>query len=171
MDCAQARALALEAVTGTTAPDLRRRLAEHLATCAACRAEAARLEQTALMLRARPEPRVADGFWADFMVGLDRRLASDRRRIWPRVTRWLHNPAHAWSAAVAMLALVVVLAVTLTTPPPQQSLIPDDDRPVVAEGMMTEAMVRAMPGMNASLAVWKAGLGASEVSYELTGDR
>lgn len=38
-----------------------------------------------------------------------------------------------------------------------------------AEG--TVKVIEGMPAMNASLAVWKAGLGAGDVSYELSGER
>lgn len=171
MDCREARDLLLEARTGTTSPDVRRRLAEHLAACAGCRAEAAALEEVTAPLRAVPEPRLPEGYWAAFMAALDRRLAADRQRLWVRLGRWLRNPIHAWSAAVATAALVVVLGFTLFTPPAQQARIPTAEQPAAVEEFMTEAMVKSMPAMNVSLTVWKAGLGASEVPYDLTGDR
>lgn len=171
MDCREARDLLLETLTGTTPPDVRRRLAEHLVTCEVCRSEASTLEETAVLLRAVPEPRLLEGHWAEFMAALDRRLEADRQQPWARVRRWVRTPLHAWSTAVATSAVVVALGLALLGHPVDQARISTIDQPasVQVQGLMTDAMVKTLPAMNASLAVWKAGLGASEVPYELDG--
>lgn len=168
--CREARDLLLETLTGSTPPDLRRRLSAHLAACEACRAEAAALEEATARLRAVPEPRLPEGSWAEFMAVLDRRLAADRQRPWARVLRWVRNPVHAWSTGVAAAALVLVLTLGLLTPPADVPRISTVDQPAAVEGLMTDAMVKSLPAMNVSLTVWKAGLGASEVPYDLVGD-
>lgn len=168
--CREARDLLLETLTGSTPPDLRRRLSDHLAACEACRAEAVALEEATARLRAVPEPRLPEGYWAEFMAALDRRLAADRQRPWARIQRWVRNPIHAWSTAVAAAALVLVLTFSLRTPPADLARTSTADQPAAVEGLMTDAMVRSLPAMNVSLTVWKAGLGASEVPYDLVGD-
>lgn len=161
MECRQARALLLEAVTGTTPPDLRRALARHLDGCRACRREAAALEETARTLRAVPEPRLLPGHWEAFMVRLDRALAVDRNRPLARAARWLRAPRHAWSTAAAAAALIVAMALALLGGPPPAAQPPAPPGPV--NGFMTESIVRAQPAMGGSLSVWKAGFGASDV--------
>jgi len=99
VDCREARDLLLEAISGTTPPELRRALVRHLEACESCRHEAAALEETAALLRAVPEPPLRDGYWDAFMAGLDRRLQADRGQPLARLTRWIRTPLHAWSTA------------------------------------------------------------------------
>jgi len=167
MECPEARDLLLEALTGTTPPDARRTLRAHLASCAACRQEAAALEETASLLRAVPEPRVRPGYWAEFMAALDRALAAERCGFWRRVARWVRDPVHAWSAAAAASAVVVALVLALflyaagpAAPPPPAASV---------RALVTDAVVDALPAMTASLTVWKASLGAAGASDDLNG--
>lgn len=169
MECSEARDLLLEALTGTTPPDVRRALRTHLEGCPACRREAEAFENTSALLRSVAEPRLSEGHWADFMMVLDRRLDAERNQPWQRVLRWIRNPIHAWSTAAATSAVVVALGLALLINPNarQTGITNTENAPVQA--FMTERMVSAMPAMDASLAVWKASLGASEVSYDLSG--
>lgn len=167
MDCRDTRDALLEAVTGTTPPDLRRAIAEHLERCPACRREAAALEETARALRAESEPHLTQAHWDGFMARLDRALAADRGTLPARLARWLRSPRHAWSTAAAAAALVVALALALLGGPPPAAQPPDTPGPV--NGFMTESIVDAQPAMNASLSVWKAGFGASDVPYDSPG--
>lgn len=169
MECEHARDLLLEALTGTTTPDARRALRRHLAECDLCRAEAAALEQTAMLVRSVPEPRLPEGYWAEFMGSLDRRLDVERNRPWLRALRWIRNPVHAWSTAAATSALVVALGLALLVHPAGQVQEPPAVQSTRAQALMTQAMVNALPAMDASVAVWKAALGAAEVPYDLTG--
>lgn len=157
MDCRLARELLLEAVTGTTAADLRRAVARHLQACPPCRREAAELEATARMVRSVPEPRLVAGHWEAFMAGLDRALAADRNHPLVRAARWLRSPRHAWSTAAAAAALIVALALAMLGGPPPAAQPPAPPAPV--GGFMTESIVDAQPAMGGSLSVWKAGFG------------
>jgi len=173
MECAEVRELLVETLSGTTPPDLRRAVDSHLASCADCRADAAGIEETAQLLRRVPDSPLRTEHWDVFMARLDARLAAERRRPWNRIRRWLRHPRHAWTTAGATAALAVVLGIALLGPgghPPESDRPPDA---VTAEvlTLVTPRVVEDMPAMNASLAVWKAGLGASDVSYELTGGR
>ncbi|HEY6103208.1 MAG TPA: zf-HC2 domain-containing protein [bacterium] len=173
MNCAEVRELLVETLSGTTPPDLRRAVAAHLASCAECRAEAAALEETAQLLRGVPDAHLRDEHWDVFMTQLDARLATEQRRPWSRVQRWLRQPRHAWTAAGATAVLVAALGIALLG---QGGRLREADRPpdaVTAQVLVlvSPRVVEDMPAMSASLAVWKAGLGASDVSYELTGGR
>jgi hypothetical protein len=46
-----------------------------------------------------------------------------------------------------------------------------DDAAAQIREMVSPQVVEGIPAMEASLSVWKAGLGAGGVSYELTGGR
>lgn len=170
MNCQDVRELIVETLSGTTPPDLRRAVETHLASCAACRAEASDVEETAQLLRRVLDAHLRDEHWDAFMTRLDARLAADLRRPWNRVRRWFHNPRHAWSTAAATAALVVALGALLLGPVNPAAESDDPDAARVIE-LLSPQVVEGMPAMNASLAVWKAGLGAGEVSYELTGGR
>jgi len=170
LDCREARELLLEAVSGTTPPELRRALVRHLGACDACRHEAAALEETAALLRAVAEPHLGEAHWDAFMAQLDRRLQADRREPLARFTRWIRTPLHAWSTAAATAALLVALVFALLgggQPPRVESPVPQG-QPI--QGFMTESIVDALPAMNASLSVWKAGFGATDVPYDAGGD-
>jgi len=165
-DCREAQSLLLEAVSGTTSPDVRRALRRHLDGCAACRREAAALEETTALLHAVPEPHLGDDHWERFMAGLDRRLETARARPWARLTRWLRHPGHAWTTAAAATALVVALGFALLgVPRPEASSPPAEP----LRAYITQSVVDAWSAMDTSLAVWKAGFGAGDVSYDLTG--
>jgi|GEM_PF-1150050 len=167
VSCKEARDLLLEVVSGTTPPDARRALWRHLDVCEDCRREAAALEETVVLLRAVPEPHLGDEHWARFMAGLDRRLESARAAPWARTPRWFRHPVHAWTTAAATVALVVVLGLTLSGRPWSRQAAEPEPNPL--RGFATQSVVDALPAMDASLAVWKAGFGAPDVSYELTG--
>ena len=173
MNCRDVRELTVETLSGTTPPDLRRAVETHLTSCAACRADALAFEETARLLRRAPDAHLRDEHWDGFMAQLAVRLAAEQRHPWSRAQRWFRNPRHAWSTAGATAALVVALGAALLVPagPPVESdLVPDAAAVRVLE-LLSPQVVEGMPAMNASLAVWKAGLGAGEVSYELTGGR
>jgi anti-sigma factor RsiW len=173
MNCADVRELLVETLSGTTPPGLRRAADAHLASCAGCRAEAAAIEETARLLRRVPDACLRDEHWATFMARLDARLAHERRRHWNRMRRWLRQPRRAWTAAGATAALAVALGIVLLGPGgrPLESDRPPDAVTVQVLTLVSPRVVEDMPAMNASVAVWKAGLGASDVSYELTGGR
>jgi anti-sigma factor RsiW len=170
MNCPDVRELIVETLSGTTPPDLRRAVEAHLASCAACRAEAEHLEETARALRSIPDARLRDEYWPEFMARLAARLATERDRPWNRIRRWLRNPRHAWSTAGATAALIVALGAAWLLPAgpaAQPDLTLETSATVVR--LLSPQVVERMPAMNASLAVWKAGLGTGEVSYDLTG--
>ncbi len=159
----------LEALTGATAPDRRRALQTHLAACPTCQAEAAALEETVTLVRSAPEPRLIEGHWADFMAGLDRRLAADRLPPWPRFLRWVRTPRHAWATAAATSAVAVAVVLALLGRPSPQVAVTPSPPEVIPRGYVTEAVRVTMPAMTGSLAVWKAGINAFEVSYDTPG--
>jgi len=171
MNCAGVRELIVETLSGTTPPDLRRAVETHLASCPECRAEAARLEETTQLLRSAPDAHLRDEHWDVFMAQLAVRLEAEHRRPWTLVRRWFRNPRHAWSTAGATAALIVALGAALLAPTasPVESDLPPDTAALVE--LVSPQVVEGMPAMNASLAVWKAGLGAGEVSYELIGGK
>jgi len=173
MNCRDVRELIVETLSGTTTPDLRRAVETHLASCAACRADASAFEETARLLRRAPDAHLRDEHWDGFMAQLDARLAAEHRRPWNRVRSWFRHPRHAWTTAGATAALVVALGAALLAPtgPPVESDLAPDAASVRVVDLLSPQVVEGMPAMNASLAVWKAGLGAGEVSYELTGGR
>jgi anti-sigma factor RsiW len=173
MTCRDAQLLIIEILSGSAPPDQRRRVEAHLATCAACRADAARVEQTMGLLHGMPEARVRDDLWDGFMTTLETRLAVERRRPSARLRRWLRRPLHAWATAAAAAALVVGLG-TAVMVPGRSTLATDrllDDASVQIREMVSPQVIEGIPAMDASLSVWKAGLGAGGVSYELTGGR
>ncbi len=170
MDCQDARNLIIETLTGTASPDVRRALEAHLADCRACLAEAATVEETMSLLRAVPQPHPREEYWTDFMARLQRRLEADRS-VWDRLRHWVRRPRHAWQTVAATSALIVVLgAALLMQPAPQVSETPSSTNTQL-HAYVTDGVRQAMPAMSISLAVWKAGLGASEVTYDLTGGR
>lgn len=166
MDCKEARDILVECLTGTTPPDRRRALEAHLESCAACRGQAQELEESARLLRAVSEPRIPEGYWATFMAALDRRVAQEAQG-WRRFVRWVRSPRLAWSTAAAASAAVVALGIAvLLRPAGQLSTVPPDPNAHI-RGFVTEAIVQSMPSMSAALDLWKAGLTASEVPYEI----
>lgn len=170
MDCQDARNLIIETLTGTVSPDVRRAVEAHLADCGICRAEATTVEETVALLRVVPQPRVTEEHWADFMARLRRRLGAERS-VWDRIRSWLRSPRHAWGTMAATAALVFALgSALLMHPAPQMSVAPPPTDASL-HTYVTDGVRQAMPAMSASLAVWKAGLGASEVLYDLTGGR
>jgi len=166
--CREARDLLVEAVSGPVPPDIRRALLHHLGTCEACRRQAAVLEETAAWLRAVPTPRPPDGHWEQFMAGLDRRLEVERTTARSRLQRWIRHPRHAWSAAAAAALVIGVGLALLGLPPGLPSGAPAQWAEPL-RGYMTPSLVDAMPAMDASLAVWKAGFGAPDVESDLGG--
>jgi anti-sigma factor RsiW len=171
--CRDVRYLIVETLSGTTPPDQRRMVEAHLASCAACRADVDWVEQAMGVLRGVPEARLRDDLWDGFMTDLEVRLAAEQRRPWARLRRWFLRPLHAWATAAATAALVVGLGVALVMPgrpPAAADRVPDDAAVRVME-MVSPEVVEGIPAMDASLSVWKAGLGAGGASYELTGGR
>ena len=92
--------------TGDVSPGERARADEHLATCAACRAELADHRAVLERLAASPPP-VPDVAWPRYRAELRARLA--QRTSWR--ARWLRPVPIAVSAAVAAAAAFVVIAV------------------------------------------------------------
>lgn len=168
MNCSEARHLIIECMTGTTAPDTRRALAAHLETCAACRAVAADTAPMVSLLRAAPEPRVPEGQWAAFMRALDGRLARETSG-WRRLVPWMRSPRLAWGTAAAASVLVVALGVARLLHPAGVEQAGSGDPSLPLQGMMTESVLQTMPAMSAALDLWKAGLVAADVPYELSG--
>ncbi|HXF82679.1 MAG TPA: hypothetical protein VNN19_08005 [bacterium] len=171
MSCREARDVVLEALTGAVAPDVRLRLNRHLEACARCRLEAGIYEDVAGALRSSPEPRLPPGHWEEFMARLDRALQADRRRPAARISRWLRVPRHAWSVAVATAALIAALVFSLPeapSPPPAAQPSGPVGLPVL-HPYVTESIIRAQPAMGTSLAVWKAGFGATDTPFDPPG--
>jgi len=171
--CRDIQPLLVETLSGTTPPDQRRLVQAHLATCAACRADAASIERTAGLLRRAPEAHLREDLWAGFMTALEARLAADQHRPGARVRHWLRRPLHAWATGAAAAALVIALGTALGVPgrPRAAADRTPDDAAVHVMKMVSPQVVEGIPAMDASLSVWKAGLGAGGVSYELTGGR
>lgn len=170
MNCENARHLIVETLTGTVPPDLRRAVEEHLASCRDCRAEAAMVEETIGLLRAVPEARLREEHWADFMARLERRLETGRS-IWEHLRRWWQNPRHAWQTVAATSVLIIALGAAWMMQPGLQVVEVPSPTNAQLHVFVTDAVRQGMPGISSSLTVWKAGLGASEVTYELTGGR
>ncbi|MDQ7844767.1 MAG: zf-HC2 domain-containing protein [Armatimonadota bacterium] len=168
-NCREARGLLVEAVSGTMPPEIRRVLLRHLGTCETCRREAATLEATAGLLRAVPTPRLPGRYWEEFMAGLDRRLKVERTTARWRLQRWIRHPRHAWGASAAAAALIIGLGWAFLGRPAGPPIGPPTRLAEPLQGYMTPSVVDAMPAMDASLAVWKAGFGAPEAEPELTG--
>jgi anti-sigma factor RsiW len=171
MTCREIQHLIVETLSGTAAPDQRRLVEAHLATCATCRADAAWVEQTMSALREGPEPQLRPDLWDGFMATLEARLAAEHRRPWARARRWFRQPLHAWASAAAAAVLVVGLgaALMILDRLPVATDGGPDDAAVHVMRMISPQVVEGIPAMDASLSVWKAGLGAGGVSYELTG--
>ncbi len=167
MNCRDTKDLILESLTGTMPPDRRSALLAHLDECSSCRREAAGMEETVGTLRAVPEPRLPDGHWSAFMVALDRRIAQENAG-WRRLVRLFRAPWIAWTTAAATSVVVVAFAMTfLVQPFGQPDRAADEDAQVDLSGLVTESVVQSLPSMTASLASWKAGFSAPDVSYEL----
>lgn len=172
MTCREVQELIVETLSGTTPPELRRMVEAHLASCAACRAEAAAAEEVARTLRRLPEASLREGHWDAFMARLDARLAAEQRRPWNALRRWLRHPRHAWSAAAATAVLLVALGTAVFAPalppgPPGHAPVPSA---ASVREFISPEVVAGMPGLDASLAVWRAGLGAGDLD-DLTGER
>lgn len=167
MTCQEVRALMLECLTGTTPPDTRRAILAHLEVCAACRAETETMEETVGLLRTIPEPRMSEQHWASFMGALEQRLLQETAG-WRRLFEWTRNLRLAWSTAAATSALLVALGIALLVhPTPPLGRMASSDQAIWLNSFMTESMVQSMPSMAAALDLWKAGLTASEVPYEI----
>lgn len=154
----------VESLTGTTPPDQRRALQAHLEACAGCRAQARELEETAGLLRAAPEPRIPEGYWAAFMAALDQRVAQESQG-WRQLVRWIRSPRLAWSTAASAAVVALGMTLLLLRPAGQLSTLSPDPNALI-RGFMTEAIVQSMPSMSVALDFWKAGLTAFEVPYE-----
>ena len=90
--------------TGAVSASERTRIEEHLATCAACRAELA--DYRAVLERlATPGPPMPDVAWPRYRAELRQRLA--RRTSWR--ARWLRPIPIAVSAAVAAAAAFLIV--------------------------------------------------------------
>lgn len=167
MNCRDATDLILESLTGTTPPDRRRALLAHLDECSSCRREAAEMEESVGKLRAVGEPRLPDGHWAAFMGALERRIAQENAG-WRRLVRFFRMSRIAWTTAAATSVAAVALAIIfLVQPFGRHNRAADEDAQADLSGFVTESVVQSMPSMTASLASWKAGFSAPDVSYEL----
>jgi anti-sigma factor RsiW len=159
--CREAMDLLVEAVTGTVPPSARASLAAHLAGCAACRREAAALEETATLVRAAGRFAVPPGFWSAFADRLQARLALERLPVAARWTRWLARPRHAVAAAalIAALGLAAATAVRLGPAggPPAD---PAGALDAQLRGLVTEAMSVTLPSLAETIDTWRAGLHA-----------
>lgn len=160
MHCRDARELMLDVLTTAAPPDARRVLLAHLDDCAACRAEAARFEQTVILLRTLPDPAPPPGFWPEFMTVLERRVADDGS-LWWRAVRWLRMPRVSWTAAVAGAVIAVIIALTFSGPVPERT-------PVLSPvtGLVTESVRQTVPSVQGTLTLWNNGLTGVEVPYD-----
>lgn len=160
MTCRRARGLLLEGVTGRLDPDRRRALLAHLAGCERCRAEAAELEEGVALLRAVPEPVAPEGFWGDFMAGLEGRLRAEPLPLGVRLRRWFARPPRALGTAAATAALVAVLTLAVGQ---QRSAPPETTSPPGRLAAYVTPEVRGvLPALSHAVELWQAGMGALE---------
>jgi anti-sigma factor RsiW len=145
----------VEATTGSLPPPERAGIAEHLAICERCRAEAVEIEAAARLLRdvgsAAPPP----GFWAGFTDRLNARIAREREPAGARLRRWLAGPRPAWGALVVTAAMAVAISVAVRTGPLAR---PTDQATARARGLITDTMTTTLPSLGDLLETWRAGL-------------
>ncbi|MBI3974813.1 MAG: hypothetical protein HY334_00300 [Armatimonadetes bacterium] len=154
MTCREAREALLETVTGRTAPDLRRAVAAHLEVCPACRAEAARLEETVALLRATPDPAPPEGFWPGFMARLEERISREPVSVWARLRRRMSAPVLGPAAATVIVVLVFVVSTLLRPGAPPASTTQSQVAPFLTDSMRT-----LMPSLEETVQLWQSGLG------------
>lgn len=103
--CEDAAALLPDAWAGTLDGDSRRRLDAHLATCDACRREAAALADLWTRIDTPIEAPPSDTMRERFAVTLAAYTAGQRDARGPRTVRW-----QPWMGALAAAAVIVVIA-------------------------------------------------------------
>jgi len=103
MDCSAARDLLQEELDGRLAPADAARLAEHVASCAACAKERRDLASLRATFRATPRPVAPSAFKDDVMAALPK----GRVRNLPRTVGWL-----AMAAAAAFVAFTLIRPAT-----------------------------------------------------------
>jgi hypothetical protein len=159
VNCQEARDALLETMTGRTPPDLRRSVAAHLETCADCRAEAARLEETVGLLRTDPDPDPPEGFWPGFMAQLEERIAREPVGLWARLRRRMSVPALAPAAATAIVVMVFVVSTLLR---PSLGPGPDAQTPNPLAPYLTDSMRTLLPSLEQTVQIWQSGLGGTD---------
>ncbi len=167
MTCEEARNLMLECLTGSTPPDARRALQDHLQTCQVCAAEAQGVEDTVALLRTVPDRQLSESQWGQFAQALQVRLAQETVPVWVRLMHWLRRPRVAWGTATATAALVAALVVSIAFRVPAP--VAQTDLPLAWRAMVTDSMTRAAPSMTGTLEVWTAQLAETPADLELTG--
>ena len=117
-----------------------RRVETHLAGCAACGREAALLTETLARVRALPEPEAPDGFWDDFGVSVQQRIAAEsppRLPYFRRVSAWFDG--FSWLRPVPVLgaaaALGLLLAIGLVRSPRTSRDLPAGEVLMVGESL------------------------------------
>jgi anti-sigma factor RsiW len=150
----------VEATTGSVPPAERAGIAEHLAQCPACRAEAAEIEATALLVQRSGEVAAPPGFWTDFNARLGARLSEEQRTVGDRLHRWLWGPRQAWGALALTAATAVAIAAAVRVPP---MLTAPDATAARARSLMTESMATTVPSLDDLLKTWRAGLNPETV--------
>jgi anti-sigma factor RsiW len=154
MRCQEFLERLVEATTGSTSPAERAGLAEHLATCLTCRAEAAAIEATTTLLHERGAVPAPPGFWADFNARLAARLADEpRARHLPR--GWALRRRPAWGAVAVTAAAAVAIAAVVKVGPMRP---PTDPTTARARGLVTPAMATTVPSLDDLLKTWRDGL-------------
>jgi anti-sigma factor RsiW len=145
----------VEAATGSMPPAERAEIAEHLAACPACRAEAAELDATASLLRDAREITAPPGFWTDFNARLAARLVVEPRMAGGRLWAWIRSPGPAWGALAVTVAAAVAVAVAVKDAPLRPAL---DVTASSARSLVTETMATTVPSLDDLLKTWRAGL-------------
>lgn len=155
--CQDALERLVEGLTGSVLPADRAAVVEHLAACARCRDDAARLEPLMGRLREAGRFSVPPGFWPAFMSGLEARMAAERLSLWARLGRWFAQPRFAVATAAATVA-TILLVTTAVRHAPRPAV--EADPLARARGIVTETMTTTLPSLGEMLDVWRAGMTA-----------
>jgi HEAT repeats len=108
MECRELNGLAVEQLLGEIDEASRRDLAGHLESCAACRAEMARIERTWQVLGEDPDAPVTPEFRDRTLALLEDEMLRGRVRAFRPRARWTRPLAYAAGLALAALAGVLV---------------------------------------------------------------
>ena len=154
MRCTRAQQWMIAAIDGDLVPRRRRRLEQHLAACAACRAEMGHTERLLGQLAALPtETEVPVRLEWDTLRRVRLEAAEGQGRRVPRLP-WITVPAFAMAAVVALVVGVFVRGDTpraptrtaaLHEPAPGQVAEPRGARPAVAKGEPVPAVSSPVP--------------------------
>lgn len=148
----------VEGATGSVPPAQRQPVLEHLRACAACRREAAEIEDMTIRLRASGGFSPPPGFWPDFMEALDARLSAERTPVLTRVRKAFATPRYAWGTAVVTLVAVLAMSTTVRLGSRPETQV--DPLRASARGLMTQTMTATLPSLGEMIDVWTAGVAA-----------